>query len=81
MRKLRRRLSFRGVYDKVQALEEQLLLAQDEPDKIDITPSGILDQLEAIKNQLNEVHGGLFVNLVQDLENRVKLFGFSFCNH
>lgn len=78
VRKLRRRLSFRGVYDQVQLLEEQLVLAMNEPDKDHITPQGILEQLAAIKKQLNDDHGGLFANLVLDLENRVKLFGFHF---
>ncbi len=81
VRKLRRRLTFEGVEASLQELEKKLYNNIFIPDqRTDITQQEILDTLEQIRQTLVYQHNGLFVNLVNQLINRVELFGLHFAS-
>ncbi|WP_207425409.1 phosphoenolpyruvate carboxylase [Pedobacter sp. SYSU D00535] len=80
-RVLKRRITFRGVEDHMARLQE--LFYQNSFTRVE-NPENlqgeILDRLEAIKGVLTRSHDGLFVNLVDDLIRKVKLFGCYFAS-
>jgi len=79
VRKLRRRLTFSGVFELVSALEKKLCTgAFAKPGAIDISIHDIVHPLKEIKNILAEKHGGMFINLVDDLLNKTEVFGLFF---
>lgn len=79
VRKLRRRLTFSGVFELVSALEKKLCTnAFAKRDAIDLTINDIVDPLNEIKNILANKHGGMFINLVDDLLNKTEVFGLFF---
>ena len=81
VRKLRRRLTFEGVEASLQELEKKLYNNIFIPDqRTDITQQEILDTLEQIRQTLVYQHNGLFVNLVNQLINKVELFGLHFAS-
>lgn len=76
---VKRRITFRGVAEYMNALQELLyensFNPQDNPqDETD----NILYNLKAIRKVLNEDHEGLFVELVEDLIRKVNTFGCYF---
>ncbi len=78
-RMVKRRITFRGVAEYMNALQELLyensFNPQDNPqDETD----NILYNLKAIRKVLNEDHEGLFVELVEDLIRKVNTFGCYF---
>ncbi|MAO07890.1 MAG: phosphoenolpyruvate carboxylase [Alteromonas sp.] len=79
LRKLRRRITFKGAEELVLDLEnkvsEHINLPQE---KGTLTSEEILESLTAIKDVLEAQHQGLFVDRVVDLMNKVKLFGLYF---
>jgi phosphoenolpyruvate carboxylase len=79
VRKLKRRLTFKGIENELTVLEQQLYNNLFIPGhKTDITRQGILDTLARIRVILVEENNGLFLNLLDDLANRVELFGLFF---
>jgi len=81
VRNLKRRLTFREVFQQVSLLEEMLyenILKQDK--RKSISRSEILDSLENIKNTLIKDHDGLFLNHVEDMISKVELFGIHFAS-
>ncbi len=79
MRKLKRRITFGDLQDKIGALEtalyENFYYARTaEPLSIDTLMNGLLE----IKEELIEKHQSLFLEELQDLINKVKIFGFHF---
>jgi phosphoenolpyruvate carboxylase len=79
VRKLKRRLTFRGVYNALVQLEKKLYNNLFLPGhKIDITKEGIADSLEQMRTILLDEHNGLFVNMVEELQRKVELFGLYF---
>ena len=81
VRKLKRRLTFKGVEHLLSSLEQKLYdnifipgyttsLAQQE----------IIDALEEIRNILIHEHNGLFAQMVEQLIGRVRLFGLHFAS-
>jgi Phosphoenolpyruvate carboxylase len=79
IRKLRRRLSFKGVYEKLLALEERILQAVNGEDTLfRMQQEEILKSLAVIEKQLIEEHDGFFVELLHEFRNKVLLFGTHF---
>ena len=80
IRKLRRRLSFRGVYERMQALEGEFYQMMINPDAKIVSLDKLIGELTLVKEELESSHSGLFAGLVNDLISRVKLFGFYFAS-
>ncbi len=81
VRKLKRRLTFVGVESVLAELEtklyENILLSEsDKP----LTHNEILDALKQIRETLLQKHDGLFVHLVEDLLDKVEIFGLYFAS-
>lgn len=80
-RNLKRRVTFRGVEKYMATLQnlfyENSFKVVDEPKN---QQDEIISNLEAIKKVLLEVHDGLFLDKVEDLIRKVKLFGCYFAS-
>ncbi len=79
VRKMKRRLTFRGLETLLATLENQLyqnvfLLKTDTP----VSKHSILEILEKMREIIMEQHGGLFVHLVENLIIKVHIFGAYF---
>lgn len=77
LKALRRRLSFRGVSKILEELSHDLYDAIFKEDK-DVSAQQILDKLNDVHQILVKEHGGLFKELVEDFQDRVKIFGTHF---
>ena len=80
LRQLRRRLSFKGVYERLTAIEEVINGMLSHDDAQGYTLDEFLEELNAVEEILNENHGGLFLDKLTDFRNRVALFGFHFAS-
>ncbi|MCX2740881.1 phosphoenolpyruvate carboxylase [Pontibacter anaerobius] len=81
VRRLRRRLTFRGVENMVKDLEARLYNNLFVPDyKLDIKQEAILNSLKEIRKLLLEEHNSLFLNHVEALITKVELFGLFFAS-
>lgn len=81
VRKLKRRLTFRGVENMLQELESRLydyLFSTGR--KVDISKEYLKDTLLTIKEKLQKYHNGLFINLVDNLLCKIDLFGLYFAS-
>jgi phosphoenolpyruvate carboxylase len=78
LRKLRRRISFSGVYEDLMNIEQTVLRCirhQEEWDFISFRES-----LRSVRRDLKEHHDGIFIELVEELLDRVALFGSHFAS-
>jgi phosphoenolpyruvate carboxylase len=78
LRRLRRRISFTGVYEELMAIEKMVLKCirhQEEWDFIKFRSA-----LHKVLSDLHEQHDGIFVELVEELLDRVALFGSHFAS-
>ena len=81
IRKLRRRLTFKGVDVLLMDLENQLYNNIFIPEhRTEITPKDILKILIEIREILVYRHNGLFCYLIDDLVNKVHIFGLHFAS-
>lgn len=81
IRKLRRRLTFEGVEQKLQDLERKLYNNIFIPGyKADLSKAEVFETLYAIREIIVFNHNGLFLNLLDGLINRVHLFGLHFAS-
>ncbi|MCL6524243.1 MAG: phosphoenolpyruvate carboxylase [Thermoflavifilum sp.] len=81
VRKLRRRLTFKGISGWVAELEE--LLYQhvfEHPSNTHLCVSDIREPLLRIRQQLIAEHNGLFVGMVEELLHKVDAFGLFFAS-
>lgn len=79
IRKLKRRLTFKGVDIALNQLEKRLYDNLFIPGyQFDLSKEKLLDTLKNIRHQLVYEHNNLFVNLIDALINKVELFGFYF---
>jgi phosphoenolpyruvate carboxylase len=81
IRKLKGRLTFKGVDLALAGLEKKiydLLFLSDET--VTLTKEDMLDALLQIRDQVNKQHNGLFVEMVEALITRVQLFGLHFAS-
>ena len=77
LKKLRRRMSFRGVSEILNRLSDELYDAIFKEEK-DISTEEILTTLKEAQKILLEQHNGLFKNLLEDFKDRVTIFGTHF---
>ena len=81
LRKLRRRITFKGAEEKVIFLENKIYKEMNLPlHKGSIKAEEILEVLQSLKEVLKEQHQSLFVDQVVDLINKVTLFGLYFAS-
>jgi phosphoenolpyruvate carboxylase len=79
VRKLKRRLTFKGVDTILAELEKQLYNNIFIPgQKTELTKEGILSSLYSIREILIYQHNGLFQYLVESLINKIHVFGLHF---
>ncbi len=79
IRRIKRRLTFKGVDVILNALEKQLYENIFIPGySTALTKTYILDELKKVKEILVYQHNGLFVHLVNNLINKVNVFGLHF---
>jgi len=79
IRKLRRRLTFKGVEETIIVLEQELYRLTLDPYKTTKqTPKTLIQTLIKIKEIVIEKHQSLFVEEIDKLINKIKLFGFHF---
>jgi len=79
IRKLKRRLTFTGVEERVQILELKLYEYSIDPDKPDaITCDRLLDELHLIQEIIENEHQSLYVDELKSLINKVNVFRFHF---
>lgn len=81
VRKLKRRLTFKGVEDELINLEKKLYNNLFIPGhKADITKEEIMDTLVQIRETMISQHNGLFLKMVETLISKVELFGLYFAS-
>lgn len=79
LRKMKRRLTFRGIEQLVTTLEEQLYENIFIPGKTtSISQKSILGILNQMRQIIIDRHDGLFVHLIDNLIMKVELFGLHF---
>ena len=79
VRELKRRLTFKGVEEKINAIQDKLYLVIFEKDKdYNFSSQNLMDSLQEIKVIIIKDHQSLYLNLVDSLINKVKLFGSHF---
>ncbi len=74
---VRRRLSFRGVSDVLNALSKHIYDAIFQED-VRISAKEIITELDKAEKILKEEHNGLFFDVLDDFRDRVKIFGTHF---
>jgi phosphoenolpyruvate carboxylase len=80
LRFLKTRLTFDGVLQKVEALETALYHTLFFPKKTPVSLDELTEGLEHIANDLKVDHNGFYLDLVLDLIDKVKLFGYHFAS-
>jgi len=78
-RRLRRKLTFQGVEDKIIALETELYRIITNK-KSNLTLENFTLELKEIKQLIIEKHQSLYISEVNSLLNKIHLFGFHFAN-
>jgi phosphoenolpyruvate carboxylase len=78
-RRLRRKLTFEGVEDRIVVLETELyrMITHEESS---LTLAFLTSELKAIKQLIIDKHQSLYVDEVNSLLNKIHLFGFHFAN-
>lgn len=78
VRRLKRRLTFTGVDAALAELEDKLYRNAFQTEFDDLTKEKILASLAEIRRLLVEKHNGLFLHLLDNLIEKVKIFGLFF---
>ncbi len=78
IRLIRRRLSFRGVYERFLDIEQNLLTCIRKYKYWDFET--FREEIQSILTELNENHNGVYKELVEDFLDRMNVFGFYFAS-
>ena len=79
LKKLRRKLTFEEVYERVTDLETKLYAASiGQLPEDDISLDWFWSELETIRDLVIEKHHSIYLNEINSLINKVRLFGFHF---
>ncbi len=78
-RRLKRKLTFAGVEEKIIDLESELYKIITNKEST-LTADSFAAELKAIKNVIIEKHQSLYVSEINSLLNKIHLFGFHFAN-
>ena len=77
IRKLKRRLTFKGVYEKVADLEDRMYESfTNFNQKPTISQKQLLSELKTIRKQIINDHQSLFLPEINDLIEKIRLFGY-----
>lgn len=81
VRKLRRRLTFKGVTKPLAALEQKLYDDVFIPGRrTNISQQELLDTLLGVKKTIKTEHNGLFLEVVENLISKIEVFGLHFAS-
>ncbi|MET0637919.1 MAG: phosphoenolpyruvate carboxylase [Chitinophagaceae bacterium] len=81
VRRLRRRLTFTGVDTVLLDLEQKLYDSIFVPgNKMEITKADLLKILDGVKQTIVYKHNGLFLHMVNNVINKIELFGLYFAS-
>ncbi len=81
LRKLKRKITFDVVDQKISDLESRIYHTLFEPEKVEQFDSQfVISELMEIEQTLKDRHQSLYINEIIDLRNKVKLFGFHFAS-
>lgn len=81
LRRLKRKLTFPGVEERVVALEQAVFNALFYPDRnTDFSLDYIKAEMKEIQIQITKVHKGLYLEDVKDMIHKIELFGFHFAS-
>ncbi len=80
VRKLKRRLTFKGVANVLASLEDKLYDNLFLGHRVDLSKDEIVASLKQIRKTLMEQHNSLFLPLVENLLRKVELFGLYFAS-
>ena len=78
LKKLKRKLTFTGVEDRLVALLSTLNKQRVKPDSFDF--DFFVSELKAIKKTVVKDHHGLYINDITSLINKTQLFGYHFAS-
>ncbi|WP_026754260.1 phosphoenolpyruvate carboxylase [Sediminibacter sp. Hel_I_10] len=78
VRRLKRKLTFKNIEERMSEIEKQLYLAFTSPEKSTITLEHFVSELESIKEIVIKDHQSLYANEINSLLNKTHLFGFHF---
>ena len=78
LRKISRRITFRGVHDRLLALQRKVYQAISVKEKLDFTAGDLIVELQSIKQEVILKHNALFTELIDKLIHRIQLFGLHF---
>ncbi len=79
VRELKRRLSFSGIYDELDAIEERFYLElSGEVEECFESVEEIRERLDAMAEVLEEKYQGLYLDLLQSFRRKLQVFGFHF---
>lgn len=78
LKKLKRKLTFTGVEDRLVALLSTLNKQRVKPDSFDF--DFFVSELKAIKKTVVKEHHGLYINDITSLINKTQLFGYHFAS-
>lgn len=81
IRELKRRLTFSGIYRKLEDIEKQLHLELSETNPTyALTVPDLIETLDGIEKLLQEKHQGLYLKQLRSFRRKVNLFGFHFAS-
>ena len=80
LRSLRRKVTFEGVYERVQDLENKVYKRLFKPSTDGLTLEYLKSELDQIYKLIQDKFDGLYCDEVLDLIHKVKLFGFHFAS-
>ena len=81
IKRLKRRLTFSGVQEILSSLEVKIYKHAVRSYKtIDISQELVLEELEKVKKIVIEQHQSLFIDELNDIINKVRIFGFHFAS-
>jgi phosphoenolpyruvate carboxylase len=78
MRVITRRITFKGVHQRLLKLQNKLYTASLASGKLEITIADIKEELKAIQIIISERHNSLFIELLEGLIHKLDVFGFHF---
>jgi phosphoenolpyruvate carboxylase len=81
IRALKRKITFRGSEEMLAEIEKKLYLASFvRPENPPMKPGWLRNRLDELREELIEKHNGLYVDELDDLRTKVKMFGFHFAS-
>ncbi len=80
LRRLKRKITFDQVDDKISRLEDGMYKTLLYPDEGEITISDLQTELDEIAQILKTKHQGIYSSEIDDLRHKVRLFGYHFAS-